>query len=101
MSALEKLISGTVYSGYYRVSTRTTGGEPYDDRNLVTLSRFPVVEDANIRDSDGPRPSYKPATVSGRSSPSVEISTPRATKCRFERSADRWRRRATRSTRRG
>jgi endonuclease/exonuclease/phosphatase family metal-dependent hydrolase len=62
-SALDALLAGTVYSGYNRVATRTTGGEPYDARNLVTLSRFPIVEDADIRDSAGPRPSYKPATA--------------------------------------
>jgi endonuclease/exonuclease/phosphatase family metal-dependent hydrolase len=65
LAALDQLIAGTPYAGFHRATTLTTGGELYDERNLVFLSRFPIPA-ANvtiIRDSDGPRPSYQFATA--------------------------------------
>lgn len=63
LSALDELLSGTPYAGFNRQTTLTTSGQFYDERNIVTLSRFPVVSARNIRDSDGPRPSYQMATA--------------------------------------
>ncbi len=63
LAALDELISGTEYAGFERRTTLTVNNDLYDKRNLVTLSRFPITSDAIIRDSSGPRPSYKMATA--------------------------------------
>ncbi|MGE0128038.1 MAG: endonuclease/exonuclease/phosphatase family protein [Blastocatellales bacterium] len=41
--ALDKLLAGTQYAGFNRISTMT-GGQVYDERNLVILSRFEILE---------------------------------------------------------
>lgn len=63
LTALDQLLSGTLYAGFHRQTTVTTSGQLYDQRNLVTLSRFPIVGAKIIRDSSGPRPSYQMATA--------------------------------------
>lgn len=63
LTALDQLLSGTLYAGFHRQTTLTTSGQLYDQRNLVTLSRFPIVGAKIIRDSSGPRPSYQMATA--------------------------------------
>jgi endonuclease/exonuclease/phosphatase family metal-dependent hydrolase len=63
LSALDRLLSGTDYSNFKRKTTLTTTGQLYDDRNIVTLSRFPITNTEIIRDSSGPRPSYQMATA--------------------------------------
>ncbi len=42
LSALDKVLAGTDYAGYERIHTKTSGGVPFDKRNLVILSRYPV-----------------------------------------------------------
>ena len=64
LSALDRLLSNTPYAGYHRQTTLTTSGRLYDERNLVILSRFPIVSTQTIRDNSGPRPSYQMATAS-------------------------------------
>ena len=54
LSALDQLLSGTPYAGFHRQTTLTTSGQLYDQRNLVTLSRFPIVSAQIIRGSSGP-----------------------------------------------
>ena len=61
--ALEQLLSNTPYAGFNRQATLITSGQFYDKRNLVTLSRFPIISTQIIRDSAGPRPSYQMATA--------------------------------------
>ncbi|MCW5633969.1 MAG: endonuclease/exonuclease/phosphatase family protein [Rubrivivax sp.] len=63
LAALDQLLAGTTYAGFHRQSTSTVSGELYDQRNLVTLSRFPIVETRIVRPGDGPRPSYRMATA--------------------------------------
>lgn len=63
LAALDQLLSGTAYAGYNRQTTLTTGGKLYTERNLVTLSRFPIINTQIIRDSSRPRPSYQMATA--------------------------------------
>ena len=63
LSALDQLLSNTSYVGFQRQTTLTTFGQLYDQRNLVTLSRFPIIRTQMIRDSAGPRPSYRMATA--------------------------------------
>src|SRR5918992_3339561 len=62
-AALEELLSGTAYASFNRESVRTPEGALYDQRNIVTLSRFPIISAEIIRDSSGPRPSYQMATA--------------------------------------
>lgn len=61
--ALDRLLSSTPYADFDRQSTLTTSGQFYDQRNLVTLSRFPIVSTQIIRDGMGPRPHYRMATA--------------------------------------
>lgn len=63
LAALDALLTGTPYAAYHRATTLTTGGELYDERNLVTLSARPIVAPRILRDSDGPRPRYQMATA--------------------------------------
>lgn len=63
LSALDKLLAGTEYSAFHRRTTLTTTDQLYDKRNIVTLSRYPIVKTILIRDSSGPRPSYQMATA--------------------------------------
>jgi hypothetical protein len=60
---LDELLLDTDYAGFHRETTLTTSGELYNVRNIVTLSRFPIVNTKLIRDSSGPRPSYQMATA--------------------------------------
>jgi endonuclease/exonuclease/phosphatase family metal-dependent hydrolase len=65
LAALDSLLAGTRYEDYQRLTTTTTRGDLYQERNLVTLSRFPLVQHPRtvIRDSSGPRPAYQVATA--------------------------------------
>jgi endonuclease/exonuclease/phosphatase family metal-dependent hydrolase len=63
LAALDQLLLDTEYASFQRSTTMTTSGELYDVRNLVVLSRFPIVDSELIRDSAGPRPSYRMATA--------------------------------------
>ena len=63
LAALDQMLSSTPYAGFNRQTTLTTSGQLYDQRNLVTLSRFPIVSTQIIRYSAGPRPSYRMATA--------------------------------------
>jgi len=63
LAALDQLLNGTPYAGFKRQTTLTTTGQLYDQRNLVTLSRFPIITTRIVRDSEGPRPSYRMATA--------------------------------------
>lgn len=61
--ALNQLLAGTPYVNFHRATTTTTGGEPYDVRNLVIVSAFPLSDVRMIRDADAPRPRYQAATA--------------------------------------
>jgi hypothetical protein len=65
LGALDTLLAGTRYESYERLTTKTTAGQLYQERNLMILSRFPFIAHARqiIRDSSGPRPSYRVATA--------------------------------------
>jgi endonuclease/exonuclease/phosphatase family metal-dependent hydrolase len=63
LNALDTLLTGTEYAGFHRATTLTLGDELYNDRNIVTLSRFPINATRLIRDSSGPRPRYQMATA--------------------------------------
>lgn len=63
LAALDALVAGTPYAAYHRATTQTTDGELYNERNLVTLSRFEIRSATSIRASSGPRPHYQVATA--------------------------------------
>src|ERR687896_704015 len=42
-AALDELLSSSVYASFNRETIQTTGGALYDERNIVTLSRFPII----------------------------------------------------------
>ena len=60
--ALDALLDGTGYEGYHRALTHTTGGEAYDQRNLVVLSRFPIEQTEQYRNDLVPPPEYRQVT---------------------------------------
>jgi endonuclease/exonuclease/phosphatase family metal-dependent hydrolase len=51
LAALDQLIAGTRYATYHRAHTRTQAGPPYDERNLVVLSRFAIQAHGQFRDA--------------------------------------------------
>jgi predicted extracellular nuclease len=61
--ALNQLINDTAYEGFNQQATLATSGQFYEQRNLVTLSRFPIINTQIIRNEAGPRPSYQMATA--------------------------------------
>lgn len=63
LTALDSLLAGTPYATFHRSTTLTTTGKFYSERNLVTLSRFPITQTRIVRDSSGPRPTYQMATA--------------------------------------
>jgi endonuclease/exonuclease/phosphatase family metal-dependent hydrolase len=62
LSALKTLIATTAYETYHVANTQTQAGPPYDVRNLVVLSRFPILERQQLKNEQG-APSYKKATA--------------------------------------
>lgn len=72
--ALDKLLENTVYAGFHRVSTLTTMGEPYDERNLVILSRLPIVEHKQIKHEFAEPPFYKKVTAVPAEADDKEVS---------------------------
>ena len=63
LAALDQLVAGTQYAGYNRATTTTVDGDLYRFRNLVVLSSLPIAGEHQIRDTDGPQPSYQFATA--------------------------------------
>ncbi len=59
--ALDKLLSGTQYSAFNRVSTLTTANQVFDERNLVILSRFEILERKQHNPADEPH--YRKVTA--------------------------------------
>jgi exonuclease III len=60
--ALERLLEGTPYAGYQRVSTKT-GSQVYDERNLVILSRFEITEHHQYKNDYALAPHYQKVTA--------------------------------------
>ncbi len=62
--ALEKLLTGTPYAGYHRISTMTEDGKQvYNERNLVILSRFAITEHRQYKHEFAPAPRYQKVTA--------------------------------------
>jgi endonuclease/exonuclease/phosphatase family metal-dependent hydrolase len=63
-AALDKVLETTQYTGYARVSTFTSDNQPYDKRNLLVLSRWPIVEHAQYRNHFIDTLQYRKVTAS-------------------------------------
>ena len=67
LSALDELLAGTPYAGYERAHTQVEGsGRPYQERNLVVLSRFPISSREQYLNDRAPAPLYRPVTADPR-----------------------------------
>jgi endonuclease/exonuclease/phosphatase family metal-dependent hydrolase len=60
--ALKELLKGTPYEAYHLETTETKAGPPFDTRNLVVLSRFPVAARQQLKNAMG-APSYRKVTA--------------------------------------
>ena len=71
--ALDKLLTGTPYSAFHRASTLTLGANPqvYDERNLVIVSRFPILE--RIQHKPDGFPLYKKLTANPPEAQAKEV----------------------------
>jgi endonuclease/exonuclease/phosphatase family metal-dependent hydrolase len=64
LSALQKLIQNTLYADYELIFTKKPEEEePYSQRNLVVLSRFPVLGVWQYIHDLTPAPEYRPVTA--------------------------------------
>ncbi|MBD1881066.1 endonuclease/exonuclease/phosphatase family protein [Coleofasciculus sp. FACHB-T130] len=62
--ALKKLLEGTPYTNYQQVSTTIANGEQvFDERNLVILSRFEIIEYQQYKHKFAPAPFYQKVTA--------------------------------------
>ena len=60
LSALDNLLADTPYQLYHRAfTTMKNSPQPYNERNLVTLSRFPILQASSLRHDPNLAPSYK------------------------------------------
>ncbi len=72
--ALEKLLSGTPYAGYHKVSTMTEdGSQVYNERNLVILSRFEIIDHHQYKHDFAPAPRYQKVTAIPKEGVAKEI----------------------------
>ncbi len=62
LAALKTLTDTTPYQNYHLAHTATQAGPPYDKRNLVVLSRFPILQHRQIKNDQG-APSYRKVTA--------------------------------------
>lgn len=66
LQALEALLGATPYAAYHRVvTTSRSRGTPRDKHNLVTLSRYPVVEQCQVFHDLVDPPSHRPIAGGG------------------------------------
>ena len=74
ISALKSLLQETPYVNYNIVHTKTTNNEAYDVRNLVVVSRFPILSERQIKHEFVPRPQYRVVTASPAETTARDIS---------------------------
>lgn len=62
--ALDRLLEGTRYESYWRAASIPRSGAGFADvHNLVTLSRWPIVQERSVRNTIVPPLSYRPLTA--------------------------------------
>ena len=75
LRALSALIADTPYVAYQMSYTKTLqNAEAYDQRNLVVLSRFPVLEVQQIKHDLTSKPLYRSVTAQPQEAQAKEIS---------------------------
>lgn len=73
LSALDELLDGTPYADYERAVTKVQDEDhPYSQRNLIVLSRFPILASDQYRNDYAPAPAYRPVTADPRE-PEAEL----------------------------
>lgn len=79
--ALDTLLQGIQYADFHRVSTMNEeGGGVYDERNLVILSRYEILESHQYKHHFAPAPFYKIVTAE-----TTQGEEPRAERISWER----------------
>lgn len=63
LTALQTLLDDTPYAGYHVTHTLTTNNEAYDERNLVIVSRFPILSTQQFKHDLTPKPRYRKVTA--------------------------------------
>jgi len=63
LSALDAVIEGTSYQQFHRANTVTTDNVPYNVRNLVVLSRHPILDTQQYRNDHIPELQYRKVTA--------------------------------------
>ena len=72
--ALQKLLEGTPYADYEQVSTKTKDGKQvYDERNLVILSRFEIINHQQFKQKCAITPLYRKVTADPQETEAKEI----------------------------
>lgn len=72
--ALDQLLAGTPLANFNRVHTKTAGGEAFDERNLVILSRFPFIDPPEqILHKFTPKPKYQRVTAKPADTSATDI----------------------------
>ena len=72
--ALEKLLEGTPYANYQKVSTTVEdGSQVFNERNLIVLSRYDIVEHRQYKHEFAPAPLYQMVTADPRSNQAEKI----------------------------
>jgi endonuclease/exonuclease/phosphatase family metal-dependent hydrolase len=72
-AALDVLLQGTPYATYHRAASTGPGGGPVDVHNLVTLSRWPIAEQRQIRNDLVGAPRYRLVTASPAADAEQEV----------------------------
>ncbi len=72
--ALEALTEGTPYQGYNLTHTETSADQAYDKRNLVILSRHPILDTRQVRNEHVDDLMYRRITASPREEEAKEVS---------------------------
>lgn len=63
LSALDEVLAGTPYAQYEKVVTKTSDNTPYNERNLVILSRFPINRHEQYKNDHIEKLQYKKVTA--------------------------------------
>ncbi len=72
LAALDSVLAGTGYTEFHRAWSETSSRGPADIHNLVTLSRWPIVEQRQIFHELVPPPQYRMVTAT----PKPDVASP-------------------------
>lgn len=71
--ALRELIKTTQYEHFHIATTKTTAGEVYDVRNLVVLSRYPILQSEQFRNDKMEKLAYRKVTAKPREDEAKDV----------------------------